>query len=69
MYRIPLKEIKGKFFYIHCKAGISRSGALVDLFFDFYNQDKIYKEDEFERDNAHIRPNNHVLRLLKRSYL
>ena len=63
-----LEKNKGKIFYIHCKAGISRSGAFGRFIFDFYNQDKVYKEEEFEKDNSHIRPNNHVLRLLKRAF-
>ena len=63
-----LEKNKGKIFYIHCKAGISRSGAFGRFIFDFYNQDKVYKEEEFEKDNSHIRPNSHVLRLLKRAF-
>ena len=59
---------KGKEFRIHCLAGISRSGAVSRFIFDFFNQDKTYDESDFEYFNRHIRPNNHVLTLLKRAY-
>ena len=59
---------KNKNIFIHCKAGISRSGAFSMVFFDFYNKDNIYPKSDFEYFNRHIRPNNHVLTLLKRAY-
>lgn len=63
-----IEKNKGKNFYIHCKAGISRSGAISRFIFDFYNEKKCYYESDFEYFNRHIRPNNHVLTLLKRAY-
>lgn len=63
-----IENNKGKNFYIHCRAGISRSGAVSQFIYDFYNQDNIYDEENFKRFNSHIRPNNHVLRLLKRAF-
>lgn len=55
-----------KKFYIHCTAGISRSGAVATFIRDFY----LTKEEQkvFDLNNPHIRPNNHVLTLLKRVY-
>lgn len=58
----------GKNFDIHCTAGISRSGAICQFIFDFYNKDNVYPKSDFEYFNRHIRPNNHVLTLLKRAY-
>lgn len=58
----------GKTFYVHCKAGISRSGAISQFILDFFNRDKIYNQDDFNFFNRHIRPNNFVLTLLKRTY-
>lgn len=63
-----IEKNKGKNIYVHCKAGISRSGAVSQFIFDFYNKDNIYNESDFEYFNRHIRPNNHVLTLLKRAY-
>lgn len=56
----------GKNIFVHCTAGISRSGALVSFIHDFYNENNCY--DRFKNDNSQIRPNNHVLTLLKRAY-
>lgn len=63
-----IENNKNKNFEIHCTAGISRSGAVAQFIFEFYNQDKVYSESDFEYFNRHIRPNNHVLTLLKRAY-
>lgn len=63
-----IENNKNKNFEIHCTAGISRSGAVSQFIFEFYNQDKVYSEADFEYFNRHIRPNNHVLTLLKRAY-
>ena len=63
-----IEKNKGKIFYIHCKAGISRSGAVGKFIFDFFNENGCYDENDFEYFNRHIRPNNHVLTLLKRSF-
>ena len=58
----------GKHIYIHCRAGISRSGAIAKFIIDFYNGNNIYNVSDFEFYNRHINPNNHVLTLLKRVY-
>ena len=42
--------------------------VVSQFIYDFYNQDNIYDEENFKRFNSHIRPNNHVLRLLKRYF-
>lgn len=56
----------GKDFYIHCRAGVSRSGAVSQFICDiFRNQVDI---EDFRQNNGHIRPNNHVLTILKRAF-
>lgn len=56
----------GKTFYIHCRAGVSRSGAIGSYINQMYY--KIYNDEQFIKDNPRISPNGHVLRLLKREY-
>ncbi len=46
--------------FIHCTAGISRSGAVGTFINEYIKGDK----DEFKRTNPYIYPNEHVLRLL-----
>lgn len=50
-------------FYIHCSAGISRSGAIAAFLFDKF-RDLVDKE-EFLRVNPNIQPNLYVLNKLK----
>lgn len=50
----------GKQFFIHCLAGISRSGAVRDFIYRNYDY---YKDSE---GGEHIRPNVEVLRKLNR---
>ena len=57
-------ENKGKNFYIHCLAGISRSGAVGSFIYDFFNDEC---EIEFEH-RPKLRPNIEVLSKLKKSY-
>lgn len=57
---------KGKTFIVHCFAGISRSGAVSQFIYDFYNDENIY--EKFKEYNSHIMPNNYVLTLLKRVF-
>ena len=58
----------GKHIYIHCRAGISRSGAIAKFIIEFYNENNIYNVSDFKFYNKRINPNNHVLSLLKRIY-
>jgi predicted protein tyrosine phosphatase len=51
-----------KMCYIHCSAGISRSGAVGTFINDYFKQD--YKN--FRKRHPHIHPNGRVLRLLNR---
>lgn len=54
----------GKNFSIHCRAGISRSGAVCSFILHMY--DDIYIQHFSEM--CRMRPNNHVFALLKRCY-
>lgn len=61
-----IKKQKGKLLgVVHCSAGISRSGAIGTFLCDYFNVDWF----EFKKDNPHIHPNNHVLKLLKTVHL
>lgn len=58
-----------KIFYIHCDAGVSRSGAVGYMLNEWFNKFlSINKEDQnfFKQNNSHIMPNPLVVRLLKR---
>lgn len=63
-----IENNKNKNFYVHCKAGISRSGAISRFIYDFYNKDGVYSDIDFEKYNSYTRPNNHILILLKRCF-
>lgn len=57
-----------KEFYIHCDAGVSRSGAVGYILNEYFN--KFLKDDKqdnesFKLNNSHIMPNPLVVRLLK----
>ena len=54
----------GKNFSIHCRAGISRSGAICCFILQMYEDMYIQSFSEMRR----MRPNNHVLTALKRLY-
>ena len=54
---------KGKDFYVHCLAGISRSGAVGTFIFDFFKDD-----DTKFVSRPKIRPNIEVLSKLKKNY-
>ena len=45
---------------IHCSAGISRSGAIGTFINDYVKNDYF----KFKKDNPHIHPNQHVMRIL-----
>lgn len=66
-----IKEIKvndKKEFYIHCDAGVSRSGAVGYLLNEYFNKfltnNKI-DDEAFKMNNSHIMPNPLVVRVLK----
>lgn len=64
---IPIDS--NKIFYVHCDAGVSRSGAVGYLLNEWFNKFlTINKEDQlfFQQNNSHIMPNPLVVRLLKR---
>lgn len=50
--------------FIHCSAGISRSGAVGTFIVDYMGLDWF----KFKIDNPHIHPNNYVLKTLKMVY-
>ena len=54
----------GKNFYLHCRAGISRSGAVCTFILQMYQDIYI----QHFSDMCRMRPNIHVLTLLKRCY-
>lgn len=58
-------------FYIHCDAGISRSGAvgyMLNEWFNKYLSSNEIDNDNFLKHNAHIMPNPLVVRLLKNEF-
>lgn len=50
--------------YIHCTAGISRSGAVGAFISDYFGMGW----DKFKFDNPQVIPNSHVSSLLKKMY-
>lgn len=66
-----IKEIKvndKKEFYVHCDAGISRSGAVGYLLNEYFNKfltDNKIDNAAFKMNNSHIMPNPLVVRVLK----
>lgn len=59
----------GKNFYIHCRAGKSRSIAIARYLLDIYGEDYGYNEKEScRKDNPCLTPNIFVLTKLKRAY-
>lgn len=69
-----IKEIDAnsdKPFYIHCDAGVSRSGAVGYMLNEWFNKfQKLNKIDNefFKMENSHIMPNPLVVRLLKNKF-
>lgn len=62
---------KTKPLFVNCYAGISRSGAVGSVLNDYVNymmNDGAKNEDwyYFEKDNKQIKPNAHVVRVLKK---
>ena len=66
-----IKDIKAndkKEFYVHCDAGVSRSGAvgyLLNEYFNKYITDNKIDNEAFKMNNSHILPNPLVVRVLK----
>ena len=58
-----IKENKDKeICYVHCSAGISRSGAIATHIFDLYGE----SFDEFKHMNPQIQPNIDILTKLRK---
>jgi len=56
-------------FYVHCAAGVSRSGAVGYLMNEWFNKFKTVNRidnEAFQMNNSHIQPNPEVLRVLKK---
>lgn len=49
---------------VHCAAGVSRSGAVGTFINDLFGEDFF----TFKKRNPQVRPNNHVLRLLREAW-
>jgi len=60
LYKNKNKEL----LFVHCSAGISRSGAIGLFALDYFNGDK----EHFNKYNKHISPTIKVIRLLKQYY-
>ncbi len=66
-----IKKIKAddkKEFYVHCDAGVSRSGAIGYLLNEYFNKfltDNKIDNEAFRMNNSHILPNPLVVRVLK----
>lgn len=68
-----VKNIKddGRPLYIHCDAGVSRSGAvgyLLNEYFNKYLELKRVDNEAFQMNNPQIMPNPLVVRLLKNEF-
>lgn len=57
-------NLNKKYAFIHCAAGISRSGAVGEFINDILNQ----KYLEFRKDNPRINPNPHIYKSLMEAY-
>lgn len=65
----PIDKNDERPFYVHCAAGISRSGAVGYMLNEWFNKYlTINKSDDqmFRMNNNHIMPNPEVIRILKR---
>jgi len=56
------KNRDAKFWFVHCTAGICRSGAVGEFLSEYFE----IPYNLFKRDNPQIRPNIHVKKLLRR---
>jgi len=55
-----INENHGKDFFVHCSAGISRSGAVGAFITDYHGWDR----EKFLKNNPYIHPNARVSRML-----
>lgn len=55
-----INENYDKDFFVHCSAGISRSGAIGAFINDYHSWDR----DKFMKDNPYIHPNARITRML-----
>lgn len=63
-----IKDDGSKNFYVHCDAGVSRSGAVGFLLNEWFNKFIAINEEDnefFKKTNSHISPNPEVMRTLK----
>lgn len=63
-----IKADDKKEFYVHCDAGVSRSGAVGYLLNEYFNKfiaDNKQDYESFKMNNSHIMPNPLVVRVLK----
>lgn len=64
-----IEKNKGKNWYIHCRAGKSRSCAIGTYILDMYGEENgYYRTESTKRGNALLTPNIFVLTKLKRIY-
>jgi predicted protein tyrosine phosphatase len=64
-----ISENDTKPIYVHCDAGVSRSGAVGYMLNEYFNKFLTNNENDykaFNMNNSHIMPNPLVVRLLKR---
>ena len=64
-----IEKNKGKNFFLHCRAGRSRSAAICRYILDMYGEEYGYNEKEScRKENPCMTPNINVLTKLKRTY-
>lgn len=63
LYEFIKRNKDKKLAIIHCSAGISRSGAIGTFIHDLYGT---CSYDEFKKRNPMIRPNQHILSMLRK---
>jgi predicted protein tyrosine phosphatase len=64
-----ISENDAKPIYVHCDAGVSRSGAVGYILNEYFNKFITNNENDYKAfnvNNSHIMPNPLVVRLLKR---
>lgn len=64
-----IKDDGRKVFYVHCDAGVSRSGAVGYLLNEWFNkflEVRRVDNESFRMNNSHILPNPEVMRILKK---
>lgn len=56
---------QNKVCYVHCDAGISRSGAIGTIFNEYFNKNNEEDYNFFKIENKNIVPNDLVIKILK----